>query len=103
MATGGFAQDSIDMTGLNSVFAGRPYSPDVDRAFPEDVYFGDTHVHTGLSGDAGWGSTTLLPCDAYLFARGEQITSNTDQPVKLRTPFDFYRITDHSDGMRAIT
>jgi hypothetical protein len=97
------AQDAIDMTGLDPVFAGRPYSPYADRAFPEKVYFGDTHVHTGLSGDAGGGGTTLLPRDAYRFARGEQITSNTGQPVKLRTPFDFFMITDHSDGMGAIT
>ncbi|MEP2031382.1 MAG: DUF3604 domain-containing protein [Paracoccaceae bacterium] len=71
--------------------------------FPENVYFGDTHVHTGLSGDAGGGGTTLMPRDAYRFTRGEQVTSNTGQPVKLRMPFDFFMITDHSDGMGAIT
>ena len=98
-----FAQDSIKMDGLDPVFPPRPYSPYADRGFPENVYFGDTHVHTGLSGDAGGGGTTLMPRDAYRFARGEQITSNTGQPVKLRTAFDFYMITDHSDGMGAIT
>lgn len=102
-ATSVVAQDSIDMTGLDPVFPERPYSPYANRAFPENVYFGDTHVHTGLSGDAGGGGTTLMPRDAYRFARGEQVTSNTGQPVKLRTPFDFFMITDHSDGMGAIT
>lgn len=97
------AQDSINMDGLDPVFPPRPYSPYADRAFPEHVYFGDTHVHTGLSGDAGGGGTTLMPRDAYRFARGEQVTSNTGQQVKLRTPFDFFMITDHSDGMGAIT
>ncbi len=102
-ASQSFAQDSINMDGLDPVFPPRPYSPYADRGFPENVYFGDTHVHTGLSGDAGGGGTTLMPRDAYRFARGEQITSNTGQPVKLRTPFDFFMITDHSDGMGAIT
>lgn len=96
-------EDSIDMQGLDPVFSGRPYSPNADRSFPANVYFGDTHVHTGLSGDAGGGGTRLMPRDAYRFARGEQVTSNTGQPVKLRTPFDFFMITDHSDGMGAIT
>ena len=103
VATSATAQDSIDMTGLDPVLAGRPYSPYANRAFSENVYFGDTHVHTGLSADAGGGGTTLMPRDAYRFARGEQVTSNTGQPVKLRTPFDFFMITDHSDAMGAIT
>lgn len=67
------------------------------------MFFGDTHVHTGLSADAGGGGTRLMPRDAYRFARGEQVTSNTGQPVKLFRPFDFYMITDHSDAMGAIT
>jgi hypothetical protein len=85
------------------LFKGRPYSPYADRAFPTNIYFGDTHVHTALSADAGGSGTTLLPRDAYRFARGEQVTSNTGQPVKLGRPFDFYMITDHSDAMGAIT
>jgi hypothetical protein len=67
------------------------------------VYFGDTHVHTGLSADAGGGGTRIMPRDTYRFARGEQITSNTGQAVKLARPFDFYMITDHSDAMGAIS
>jgi hypothetical protein len=31
------------------------------------------------------------------------VVSNTGQPVKLSRPLDFYMITDHSDGMGAIT
>ena len=29
------------------------YSPYAGRNFPTDVYWGDTHVHTGMSMDAG--------------------------------------------------
>ncbi len=96
-----FAQDSAGLDAAD--LKGRPYSPYADRAFPTDVYFGDTHVHTGLSADAGGGGTRLMPRDAYRFARGEQVTSNTGQPVKLSRPMDFFMITDHSDGMGAIT
>jgi hypothetical protein len=92
-----------DAAGINaSVLKGRPYSPYADRAFSTQVYFGDTHVHTALSADAGGGGTRLMPRDAYRFARGEQVISNSGQQVKLQTPFDFYMITDHSDGMGAI-
>jgi hypothetical protein len=85
------------------IFEGRPYSPYADRAYPTNVYFGDTHVHTGLSADAGGSGTRLMPRDAYRFARGEQVFSNTGQPVKLARPYDFFMITDHSDAMGAIT
>jgi hypothetical protein len=92
-----------DTSGINADFLkGRPYSPYADRAFPTNVYFGDTHVHTSISADAGGGGTRLKPRDTYRFARGEQVTSNTGQPVKLARPYDFYMITDHSDGMGAI-
>ncbi|AXI46624.1 hypothetical protein C1J03_11700 [Sulfitobacter sp. SK012] len=97
------AQNTPSLDGLKNPFQERPYSPYADRSFPTNVYFGDTHVHTALSADAGGGGTRLLPRDAYRFARGEQVTSNTGQPVRLSRPFDFYMITDHSDGMGAIT
>ena len=99
------AQDQDETTpGMAAkVLPPQPYSPYANRAFPTQVYFGDTHVHTGISADAGGSGTTLMPRDAYRFARGEQITSNTGQPVRLASPFDFYMITDHSDGMGLIT
>ncbi len=76
-----------------------PYSTD---AFPKQLLFGDTHVHTGLSGDAGGSGTRLMPDDAYRFARGEAVMSNTGIPVRLARPYDFFMITDHSDAMGAI-
>ena len=81
----------------------QPYSPNAERNYPTAVFFGDTHVHTGISGDAGGAGTRLMPRDSYRFASGQQVTSNTGQPVKLARPYDFYMITDHSDGMGSIT
>lgn len=79
-----------------------PYSPYANQELPTKVLFGDVHVHTGLSGDAGGSGTRLLPSDAYRFARGEQILSNTGQPVRISQPYDFLAVADHSDGMGAI-
>ncbi len=102
LASASFAQEAPPEATADFL-TGRPYSPYADRAYPERVFFGDTHVHTGLSADAGGAGTRLMPRDAYRFARGEQVVSNTGQPVKLARPFDFYMITDHSDGMGLIT
>jgi hypothetical protein len=76
-----------------------PYSPYAGRNFPTRPYFGDTHLHTGFSMDAGAFGARLGPRDAYRFARGEELESNTGQPVKLSRPLDFLVVADHSDGM----
>jgi hypothetical protein len=75
------------------------YSPYANRNFPSRPLFGDTHLHTAFSMDAGASGTRLGPVDAYRFAKGEQVTSSTGQPVKLSRPLDFMVIADHSDGM----
>jgi len=49
--------------------------------------------------DAGAFGARLTPRDAYRFARGEEVTSNSGQPVKLSRPLDFLVVADHSDGM----
>jgi len=79
------------------------YSPYAGRNYPERAYFGDQHVHTAWSVDAGGGGTTLTPEDALRFARGEQVTSSTGQPVKLGQPLDWIAVTDHSDAMGVIS
>lgn len=74
------------------------YSPYVDRSFPTNVYWGDTHVHTDLSADAVF---TLGQDDAYRFARGEEVTSISGQRVKLNRPLDFLVIAEHGKNMGA--
>lgn len=97
------AQDTASVDNAAGDLKGQPYSPNANRGFPTKVLFGDTHVHSALSADAGGGGTTLMPRDMYRFARGEQVNSNTGQPVKLERPFDFYMLTEHTDGMGVIT
>jgi hypothetical protein len=75
----------------------RVYSPYAGRAYPDRVFFGDTHFHTKLSVDAGLVGTTLGVDEGYRSARGEKVISNTGQPVQLIRPLDFLVITDHAE------
>lgn len=81
----------------------RPYSPYADRKFPTRPFFGDTHLHTGFSMDAGAFGCRITPRDALRFARGEQIMASSGQPAKLSRPLDFLVVADHSDNMGFFT
>ncbi len=69
---------------------------------PRDAFFGDTHVHTGWSADAGMDGAITSPEDAYRYALGQEVTSNTGQKAQLSRPYDWFMVTDHSDGMGTI-
>jgi hypothetical protein len=102
LATGSvFAQINphIEESEASKLYPGKTYSPYAQRAFPSQVYWGETHLHTGLSLDAGLFGNTLMPEDAYRFAKGEEIRSSTGLPVKLGRPLDFLVVADHSDMM----
>ena len=73
------------------------YSPFVDRHVPDKVLWGDTHVHSSYSFDAGFFGNTLPPEYAYRFARGEEVTSSTGQRIKLIRPLDFIVVADHAE------
>src|SRR5678810_916775 len=78
------------------------YSPYAGKHYPERPLFGDEHVHTAWSVDAGLSGATLDPVAAVRFARGEQVTSASGQPVRLSRPLDWVAITDHSDAMGTV-
>jgi hypothetical protein len=78
------------------------YSPYSGRRYPERAYFGDQHLHTSWSVDAGGTGTTVDPEGALRFARGEEVTATSGQPAKLAQPLDWVVISDHSDGMGVI-
>lgn len=67
--------------------------------YPTHVFFGDTHLHTSLSMDAGAFGNRIGMDEAYQFARGDEVTSSTGIKTKLAKPLDFLVIADHSDGM----
>ena len=98
------AQDTGGATAqkLSRAYTNKVYSPYAKRGFPERPLWGDSHVHTNLSMDAGLFGNRLGPRVAYRFARGEEVLSSTGQPVRLARPLDWVVIADHSDGLGMI-
>jgi len=75
------------------------YSPYVGQAHPDRVYWGETHLHTSYSWDAGLVGNTLDPDKAYRFAKGEQVIASSGQPVKLVRPLDWLVVADHAESL----
>ncbi len=75
------------------------YSPFPEQDFPNNVYFGDTHLHTSWSTDAGMVGNIRGPEDAYRLAKGGTITSSFGLKVKLSRPLDFLVVSDHAENL----
>ncbi len=73
------------------------YSPYVEQRFSDRVFWGDTHLHTSNSADAGFLNDKVGPEEAYRFARGEVVTSTGGLRVKLQRPYDFLVVSDHAE------
>ena len=74
------------------------YSPFADDHFPIRVLWGDTHLHTSWSVDAGFMGATLGPEAAYRASMGQEVTSNGGLRFKLIRPLDFVVIADHAEN-----
>ena len=89
------AQDMRPQPG--DVQSGGPsFSPYAGRQFPTEVYFGETHLHTAVSVDAGT-MNTVGQEDAFRFARGEEITTTHGLRARLSRPLDFIVVSDHAE------
>src|SRR6202166_1530501 len=76
-----------DQATLEKVHPAKPaYSPYAGRNFPTRPLFGDTHLHTSFSMDAGAFGCRLGPRDAYRFAKGEEVIASSGQHAKLSRP-----------------
>ncbi len=75
------------------------YSPYIQHDYPNRVLFGDTHLHTGYSADAGLVGALTGPEEAYRFARGETVTSSHGVPARLQRPLDFLVVADHAENL----
>lgn len=64
----------------------------------KEAYFGEQHVHTGVSMDAFIAGNRLTPDDAYRFAKGEEMMVNGSLH-KIKRPLDWVAVTDHSEFM----
>ena len=74
----------------------KEFSPYVGHAYPTQVFWGDQHLHTEISVDAGT-MCRLGQEDAYRFARGEEVTSTTGVRARLSRPLDWLVISDHAE------
>ena len=91
------AQDAIpSKEQVSRVHATPDFSPYAGRSFPTKVLFGDTHLHTAVSVDAGT-MNRIGQEDAYRFARGEEVTSTGGLRAKLSRPLDWLVISDHAE------
>ena len=98
LAVGAAAQEDAPTKDDVEKMVGKPsYSPYAGRDYPERVLWGDTHLHTAISVDAGAAGCKLGPEEAYRFARGEEVTTSTGQRAKLSRPLDFLVVSDHSE------
>jgi Protein of unknown function (DUF3604) len=95
---------ALAVTGCDKIGGGSGSISEADvkeTAYPENVYWGDTHLHTSNSIDAFGFGTRLDPEAALRFARGEEVKSTLGLKAKLDRPLDFLVIADHSDGLGA--
>jgi len=103
------AAPGLSQTALTPAEEGVPaepkiYSPYVERTvrdsnLAEGLYWGDTHLHTRYSTDAGMVGNRLGPDDAYRFAKGEEVISSTGQRARLIRPLDFLVVSDHAENL----
>lgn len=97
MAASVTAQDlSPSKDGVINAYGTNEFSPYVGRNFPTRVYWGDQHLHTAISVDAGT-MCRLGQEDAYRFARGEEVVSTTGVRARLSRPHDWLVISDHAE------
>ena len=75
-----------DEEHISEILGDVVYSPFAGAKFPPHPLWGDSHLHTSLSFDAGGFGNRLPPSVAYRFARGEEVISSTGQPIRLARP-----------------
>jgi hypothetical protein len=95
LAGGASAEQPPAKEGVAHV-AAPGFSPYAGRNFPTRVLWGDTHLHTAVSVDAGT-MNRVGQEDAFRFARGGEVTSTGGLRAKLSRPLDFLVIADHAE------
>ena len=84
---------------LSPAYTGKSYSPYAGRQTALMPLWGDSHLHTDISMDAGAFGNRLGLDEAYRFARGDEVVTSTGIRARLSRPLDWLVIADHSDNM----
>jgi hypothetical protein len=74
------------------------YSPFEGDHFPTRPLWGDTHLHTSWSVDAGFLGGVVGPAEAYQAAMGQAVTAKSGFRFKLNRPLDWIVIADHAES-----
>ena len=93
-----YAQD-IAVEEKDVSIGGQEYSPYLYQSHPNRVFWGDTHLHTSYSTDAGMIGNRLGPDDALRFAKGELVVSSSGTRARLIRPLDFLVVADHAENL----
>jgi hypothetical protein len=97
MCTAAMGQDAVPSEDdVHNAHATPEFSPYAGRKYPTRPLFGDQHLHTSVSVDAGT-MDRLGQEAAYRFARGEEVTSTGGLKAKLSRPLDWLVIADHAE------
>jgi hypothetical protein len=91
------AQDNGDPANITA--PEKDYSPYLGHHYRDKVFWGDTHVHTSYSTDAGMFGNRLGPDEAYRFAKGEEVTSSSGVRTRLLRPLDWLVVADHAENL----
>jgi hypothetical protein len=79
-----------------------PAAPTRPAANPQrNAYFGDLHLHTGLSFDAYILRTNTRPNDSYAYAKGKPV-DYMGKTVQRKSALDFLAVTDHAEYLGAL-
>ena len=90
---------SVFIADTNVAQEDKNYSPYIDANYPQQAFWGDTHLHSDLSTDAMGFGVTLGPDAAYRFASGEEVISSGGRRAKLSRPLDFVVLADHAETL----
>jgi hypothetical protein len=87
---------STEQKDTEVVLAPDEFSPYAGRNFPQRPLWGDSHLHTMVSVDAGT-MTRMTQEQALRFARGEEVTTTHGLRAKLSRPLDWLVVADHAE------
>lgn len=87
---------AILSASINTLAQPQPAATAAALPIERAAFFGDLHLHTGLSFDAAASGTQTTPEDAYRHARGDSV-QYMGRSVRRKQPLDFLAVTDHAE------